>query len=68
MTPKLIPYKKEAIEETVSYCKKDDYRQQQANENLAKILEIVRAKVSPSNKDKQSDYAFVQQVTRIFPE
>ena len=68
MTTKIIEYKKEAIEESIKYSKSSDYRQEWANEALAQILEIVRAKCDPFNVEKQSDRAFVRQVMKVFPE
>lgn len=66
---KSIEFSKEAIKESVEYFKKDTYQQELAFETLAKVLEIVRAKVDSSKKiSKQSDYAFVNQIVHLFPE
>jgi len=43
METKFIEYKKEALKESIEFFTKDDYNQSQANEILAKILEVVRA-------------------------
>ena len=63
-----IEYKPEAIKESVEFYKNSTRHEEWAQEALAKILEIVRAKVDPNSQDKQSDLAFVRQVCQIFPE
>lgn len=65
---KTIDFNQEALDETIAYLSKDIDRQEWANETLAKILEIVREKVSTHNTIKQTDYAMVRQIIKMFPE
>lgn len=62
---KVVEYKKEAIAESIAYFSKDAYRQNKANEDLAKILEIVREYV---NGKRQSAVMAMNQISHIFPE
>ena len=66
----MTQYNKERINETIEYTKGDADRQEWANETLAKILEMVRAKVNSKyeHHKQQTDYSMVKEIIRMFPE
>lgn len=61
---KQVEYKQEAIKESMDFFNRDDYERNQSLEDLAKILEIVRAEV----ENKITKYNAYEQIKRIFPE
>lgn len=63
MTNEII-IKPEAIKESIEYFTRDSYRQQEANNDLALILEIIRAEVDK----KISPYLAYQKIKGVFPE
>mgnify|MGYP003974337559 CR=1 FL=1 len=66
----MTQYDKERINETIEYIKGDVYRQEWANEVVAQILEMVRAKSDSKYEHckQQTDYSMIKEIVRMFPE
>lgn len=61
-----MEYKEEAIKESIEWFTKDSDNQEKANEDLAKILEVVRAVVD--NPPRISKYKALKEIIGVFPE